>query len=1367
MLDPIGGFLRIREQYITYLETAFRIADPDVARERRNLLERPGQLCTEPYLEPVPRYESVEWALGELAARASEILPFLTADAAQAFSELILSGLFDSTDIALYQHQATMLARGTQAGRPGVVTSGTGSGKTEAFLLPVLASLVNEAVGWPAPEEGFLASRWWHDDSGRPYEKYTAIPQDKRPLKKNPAADPFVRHRAGERRPAAMRCLILYPMNALVEDQLARLRAALDSATATRVQEQRLNGNRIFFGRYTSEAPVTGFNRHPRVHPEDDLVRRSRKLQALFERSVDIESTQEHAREKVGAGELKEADRFLFSSVDGSELVSRWDMQADPPDILISNISMLGAMLNREVDAPIFERTRAWLAENDDAYFYLVLDELHLHRGTAGTEVAYLVRTLFERLGLTEAEHRHKLRILASSASLPVDGVEGQRSRSYLWDMFGDHGTFSAPQTGAEDADVWREAIVPGNQVAERALTTDALPTAPFDKVVAAADGSECEPVRKPAHPSGQAGLWAEIAAALDVDVTEQADQVRACIEEAGRRLARACWSEEDHRARATALGEIANRIFGRSDAVEAARGLLTLRGFGDVYRSWFPEVAPPRTPAFRTHTFFRAIEGLYAPLDSGTSAPVDFQREGRLFGGLSVERPFSAGSLALALDLLYCEGCGELFVGGRRRSQGTKIVELLPLESDLEGLPDTASSGRFEDLSYADYAVFWPTKDEGLPVNDHGSQESWISGSINPITGETKSGAPDDKETVKGYRFQRSTGIDRHRRRQPDRGTNVPYQCPACGSDYYFRRRNSRLSPIRHFRPGFAKTTQLLASELFELLRLQTESPKLVSFSDSRQEAARASLDIESRHHEDLRRELLVSELRRVRDSRRNKAELTLRQTELKQAIIDAAVTGDLSSINSLSQESADVNTALDEVDDPSVSLSEIFENYSHNDWRGTGDRRQPLKKLLATYADLGIHPFDPAGTRRLKVESGGKTEWLAWPELFRRTGRGIDWRDVPLKQPVIDDARRDLIEETTRLVTEVLFSRTYFALEETGLGYPSLRRLSNESDDTFSRANALLRVLADAYRLKDSPYDNDPTPWVDGQEIAASNRFRKFADAVWPGEGPEEIEKFLSRIRPEHSEGVIWTANLRVTLTQPGDPAWRCSKCARVHLHGGFGLCTRCHHRLPEEPNTTCGKVSGKNFVGRKIARGDGYFRLHCEELTGQTDDGPERQRSFRNVLLPQRWPRKDGDGNIIRDSNDDIEYVESQRFWPAAEEIDLLAVTTTMEVGIDIGPLQAVLQANMPPQRFNYQQRVGRAGRRGQAFSFAVTVCRTKSHDEQRRIHPNPPGARRRRLRHRLRTRGARLVLRPPRRQHHSRRRASSGHSPTTSP
>ena len=46
-------------------------------------------------------------------------------------------------------------------------------------------------------------------------------------------------------------------------------------------------------------------------------------------------------------------------------------------------------------------------------------------------------------------------------------------------------------------------------------------------------------------------------------------------------------------------------------------------------------------------------------------------------------------------------------------------------------------------------------------------------------------------------------------------------YECPACASDYSLRGKGYRLSPLRSFRTGFAKTTQLLATELFDLLRL------------------------------------------------------------------------------------------------------------------------------------------------------------------------------------------------------------------------------------------------------------------------------------------------------------------------------------------------------------------------------------------------------------------------------------------------------------------------------------------------------------------------------------------------------------------
>lgn len=1273
MIDPIGGFERLRDFFLTYLDTAYRIRHSGLSETRRQLLREPGTLAAEPYLEPVPRYQTCEYSLERLLDDwTGNPIGDLAPSTRAAFVEIVLSGLFPGRDVEgkriareslfkPYEHQMAMLERGLRPGHPAIVTSGTGSGKTESFMLPALAAIVNEATKWPKPPSDYLKGRWWKDHKER-----------------------FTPKRTGETsgRPAAMRALILYPMNALVEDQMTRLRRTLDSDEARSAMDRHLDGNRIFFGRYTGATPVTGFLEHPRRGDDaKELRRRQRKIVELGESLGDLEKDHELARlHDVAMQGKPELTQFLFPATDGGEMLSRWDMQGHPPDILVTNASMLGTMLAREVEAPIFSKTREWLERDPDSYFYLILDELHLIRGSAGTETAGLLRALIHRLGLHRPACRHKLRLLASSASLPTEGVEGERSLKYLDAFFGPFGTsVDADDDGFTDRSQWAKCIVPGTQVLPPKPSVERLDPTAFCRLLDALspNGELVREVDSKSEVFKDALLECHRSLRGSHSAPSLPTLVKETVESAASALIWACKASaegEPLATRATSVAMISERLFGAANETErkATRGLAVLRGIGDPLSKFGFDVGD--SPSFRIHKFIRSIEGLFAtPVRGLAEDTVDYV-------GVTVERGLTYTSSQEGhrrkFELVYCEACGETFLGGMRGEQanGAPEIELLPASPDLGALPEAGGIGHYEQLSYREFAMFWPSRN--APA-DTGENEAWVDAVLDTSTGvvSRQRGGQEDPSVIPGRLFHCLDLRRSHHRNIGSVGTAGPDCCPACGVNYAPRQK-PRFSPIRSFRSGFTKTSQLLATELLETLHASGSLAKAVAFSDSRQDAANAAMGIERSHYQDLRRFMIMELATRIANADSNAAEVA----RLKEELDTAREEEDYARIAILAPQ---IKRLKDASGQDRIPLKSIVEQKSADAGYGTSLMMQELVKL-------GVHPTDDVGVKKL-----GKFEWT---ELFRTENGRLVWKNGGPDASLLERIRGEVIDEQDPHVDEVLFSRSYFALEETGLGYPTLFTAEVPSDaDTM---DAWLRVFGDAYRVSSNRYLSEETkPWTDS--IPKRNRAHLLAQVLRPADPDLEVSNVLCRLRElGHYDGIVDAGLLGVRMTKVGDKYWRCERCSRVHLHVGLGYCTRCRHRLDvAKPDGLVEELWDSNFLSQRIMRGrrEGVsaFRLRCEELTGQTGSPAERLRRFKGIF-------------VATNSGVDLDLHK------AASEIDLLSVTTTMEVGIDIGALQAVYQANMPPQRFNYQQRVGRAGRRGQAYSVVVTLCRSRSHD-----------------------------------------------------
>ena len=1288
MKDPVGAFDTVRDNFIRYIQTVFSTRFPSIEAEREKLLRELGVLCQEPWIEPLPIYQKSGKTIQDLK---EEDLPGLSDQELSDFKSLVACGLFE--DYELYDHQTEMLKRVLE-GRNCVVTAGTGSGKTEAFLLPLFAYLARESSGWAAPDTPDPhVDNWWNDNRWQESCRDEHNRQIQRSYR--------VSQRGHEQRDAAVRALIIYPMNALVEDQLTRLRRALDSDDAREWFRHNREGNRIYFGRYNSSTPIPGHelkepNKKGNKNPDRKRIDRLTRVLRDMGRDAD-------AAERSAKKDNKPKVQSYFPKLDGAEMRSRWDMQDSPPDILITNFSMLSIMLMREIDDPIFEKTRQWLAGGEDRVFHLIIDELHLYRGAAGAEVAYLLRLLLLRLGLTP-DHR-KLRILSSSASLDPDNP---KSREFLHDFFG------AQKDSFE--------IIKGrqNKIPEIA-GSDFLPSDPFINLSQDAPDFSDDACQKAAVSLGYRG-----------DTPSGKFALKERMESDGMRIAtrmrKACECEGE--TRAVSLDDFAEKLFGagvlKEDRRDAVRGLLAARSICDY------EGEQSSLPSFRLHWFFRNTEGLWA-----STKPPAYTEDGKPVGKLYLSSRIITKAGHRVLELLYCEHCGAVYFGGNRLDLGEGVIEMLPSDPDIEGIPDRQAARFIERRNYNEFAVFWPVGTSQLhedisdwrqPDRSGGGDKKgqWTPASLDTRSGRVELSyeaySEDPDNWVKGYLFQIVTKKGKQFTSLSDDElesfTALPSVCACCAKSY--AKKLTRRSPVRGFRTGFSKVSQILTKELF--YQLPEGERKLVSFSDSREDAAQISNGVERNHYSDLLRESVIHELlmatlgepQLLDDIEQNRTTHgSLAAEYIKETPgADTAIRGDVELVRGgiPAELPEPANVVLQQALDDAEQRLNIIRQRGKSRVVHVSDLINPQEgnpaecgRVISRLLGTGVNPAgNDINAQDFKWEGG----WHHWTELFDFAEKR--WKDgLP---PDAEHAKNRLRGEVRTGLCDMFFNRLYFSMESSGLGYLKLRLDDQELETHAADAgiqqehleyfrqicDSALRILGDLYRREGSEWSQ--LDWPDYSD--AKKSFPHFVQAVckkWELNEQDAGSAIFSALRAAgHQNGKIYTSSLDVKVALPDDPVWMCPTCRRPHLHYSAGICTNCHKPLPEQPNHPCRDLWQHNYLAYAAAEEKRVpIRLHCEELTAQTDDQAKRQRHFRDIFVDLA-----GQEEVL------IEKVD---------KIDVLSVTTTLEVGVDIGDLQAVMLANMPPMRFNYQQRVGRAGRRGQAFATVLTLCRGRSHDE----------------------------------------------------
>jgi len=746
-------FKALRRTFHQYLEAQYHIWDERVIAERRALLESPGVSYQLPYLEATPHY-----------APGKEYPDLAIPKAARDILALASTRGNSGIPRVPYAHQAEALEAFLGVNQEIIVATGTGSGKTESFLMPIVGALAVESSERPAS---------WQ----RP----------------------------------GVRALLLYPMNALVNDQISRLRRLLGDAEVSGA----LQGHRkrlATFGMYTGRTPYPGYST-----PAKDEQRVGALLKRLF---VDLTDEARQRLKREGKWPAKDISAFLKAFETGAndaELFTRHEMQANAPDLLVTNYSMLEYMLLRPLERGIFDQTAQWLASDPENCFIVVLDEAHMYRGAGGAEVAYLLRRLHSRLGID----RNRIRYILTSASLGSSDEARKKITKFAGDLTG-HGGHER-----EFALITGRIELRGDPRPATRPETDALATFDLVALHRVHEGVE-EAANALMSLASKIGHHVESSHELPTLQNEAYQLLRA--------FGPAALIGNLITSKPMPLAAVASHAFpnqgNAGDALEALLALMSFARERDTGRVFLP---------VRAHLLFRGLPGLYSCVDPRCRYRLSGV-EGAVLGKLFSTPRLRCDCGARVYELFTHRDCGAAYIRGFLKNEAGDFLwheKSSGLWSDLELL-----EGHF--LVEVDRRFRGDTITEGMDV--------WL----HCRTGLLKGEIPTPSEAGQYVALVRPDGLVTDQNRQV---LSFNRACPVCVRKWQGRSKIMDLAT-----KGEAPFAHLVREQVAtqpQTQRPTDQSPnggrKSLLFSDGRQRAARLARDIPREIEQDVFRQVLL----------------------------------------------------------------------------------------------------------------------------------------------------------------------------------------------------------------------------------------------------------------------------------------------------------------------------------------------------------------------------------------------------------------------------------------------------------------------------------------------------------------------------